>query len=112
LFNELDESGDGFICWEEFSTILTNERIKTWFVAMEVDISELPVLFEMLDDGDGQIGRAEFINSGKKIKGNSKSMDILSLRSELKRVSKSVGWIKNAMTMGQQSSDIFSSQVS
>mmetsp|Transcript_172792 Transcript_172792/g.553917 ORF Transcript_172792/g.553917 Transcript_172792/m.553917 type:complete len:160 (-) Transcript_172792:150-629(-) len=111
LFNELDESGDGFISWEEFSSVLKNERIKTWFAAMEVDISELPALFEMLDDGDRQIGRDEFITSVKKIKGNSKSMDIPALRSELKRVTKNIGWIKDAMITGRQSSDIASSQV-
>jgi len=65
LFNEVDESGDGDVSWDEFSAVLTNCKLPTWFAAMEVDPSELEFLFEMLDDGDGQIGKDEFISAIK-----------------------------------------------
>jgi len=93
LFNALDESGDGAITWDEFESVLTDEKMKAWFAAIEVDAHELSSLFELLDDGDGQILRDEFIDSIKKLKGPAKSTDLLSLRRECRKLAKHVSLI-------------------
>eukprot|EP00445_Apocalathium_hangoei_P063788 CAMPEP_0204114932 /NCGR_PEP_ID=MMETSP0361-20130328/4549_1 /ASSEMBLY_ACC=CAM_ASM_000343 /TAXON_ID=268821 /ORGANISM="Scrippsiella Hangoei, Strain SHTV-5" /LENGTH=299 /DNA_ID=CAMNT_0051065541 /DNA_START=37 /DNA_END=936 /DNA_ORIENTATION=- len=97
LFNEVDDSGDGHLSWDEFSAVLKNHRIRTWFAAMEVDPSELEFLFEMLDDGDGKIGKDEFISAMQKMKGGSKAMDIVALHHETKKLAKDVVWIKDTL---------------
>jgi len=97
LFDEVDESGDGQLSRDEFSAVLTNHRFQTWFAAMEVDPSELEFLFEMLDDGDGKIGKDEFISAMQKMKGGSKAMDIVALHHETKKLAKDVVWIKDTL---------------
>jgi len=100
LFDELDESGDGYITMDEFSNVMSSSRIQSWFTAMDVDVSDLKALFEMMDDGDGQIGREEFIDSVKKIHGGSKTIDMIALLQETRKLAKSVMWIKD--TLGQR----------
>jgi len=105
LFNELDESGDGHISFHEFSTVMSSNRIKSWFRAMEVDVSDLKALFDMMDDGDGEISREEFITSVKKIKGGSTTIDMLALLQETRKSAKSVVWIKDTLAQPHWASD-------
>eukprot|EP00442_Polarella_glacialis_P030970 CAMPEP_0115117350 /NCGR_PEP_ID=MMETSP0227-20121206/43828_1 /TAXON_ID=89957 /ORGANISM="Polarella glacialis, Strain CCMP 1383" /LENGTH=67 /DNA_ID=CAMNT_0002518381 /DNA_START=27 /DNA_END=226 /DNA_ORIENTATION=+ len=39
LFRELDCSGDGFVSWEEFTVLLTDDRLSSFLSAMEIDAS-------------------------------------------------------------------------
>lgn len=85
LFKILDESGDGLISKEEFDKVQTDARVRTWFSALEVDASEAPMIFELLDDGDGTITQEEFLNGVKAFKGFAKGTDMMLLSREVKR---------------------------
>merc|ERR1719330_888209 len=92
LFSKLDVSGDGLINREEFEVALEEPRVRHWFGALEIDVSDVPKLFLMLDDGDGQISRGEFIYGLKKVKGAAQSIDLLYLTKEMLRIGKHVGY--------------------
>merc|ERR1712060_150044 len=66
-------------------------RVRHWFGALEIDVSDVPKLFLMLDDGDGQISKEEFIYGLKKVKGVAQSIDLLALTKECQRMGKTMG---------------------
>merc|ERR1719221_602760 len=91
LFTSLDGTGDGTITREEFDAALRQPRVRHWFGALEIDVSDVPKLFLMLDDGDGQISKEEFISGLKKVKGTARSIDLLQLTKECQRIGRSMG---------------------
>jgi len=97
LFSALDSSGDGLITRGEFDEVLTDSRVKTWFAAMEVDATEVSRLFDLLDDGDGEIGREEFIRGIKALKGGAKGTDMLALTRDVKNNHKLMSTINAKM---------------
>jgi voltage-gated sodium channel len=79
LFHKFDVSGDGVLTRSEFSAILHNPRVKTLLSAMELDIDNPDLVFDLADDGDGQMNAEEMANSFGKLKGSARSMDIWEL---------------------------------
>eukprot|EP00747_Dinoflagellata_sp_TGD_P068325 gnl/TRDRNA2_/TRDRNA2_155664_c0_seq1.p1 gnl/TRDRNA2_/TRDRNA2_155664_c0~~gnl/TRDRNA2_/TRDRNA2_155664_c0_seq1.p1 ORF type:complete len:673 (+),score=90.59 gnl/TRDRNA2_/TRDRNA2_155664_c0_seq1:105-2123(+) len=79
VFNELDASGDGHVPWSEFKKAMDDDRMKTWLSALEIDVRDLELLFKMLDDGDGQVDRGEFIRGVADTMGTAKSSDVVKL---------------------------------
>merc|ERR1719189_3113084 len=75
LFTLLDESGDGYISRDEFDSALQQPRVRHWFAALEVDVSDVPKLFQMLEDGDGQVSKEDFIDGLKRVKGAAQSSE-------------------------------------
>lgn len=85
LFAYLDESGDGMITKEEFLNVLEDDRIRTWFGSLEVDVSEAEEIFDLLDKGDGSVNQEEFLNGLQALKGGAKATDIMRLNAELRK---------------------------
>merc|ERR1740121_1964554 len=86
LFTSLDESCDGLITREEFDAALKQPRVKYWFGALGVDVSDVPKLFLMLDNGRGQISKQEFIDGLKRAGGAVQVMDIVAIKHDLKQL--------------------------
>mmetsp|Transcript_42608 Transcript_42608/g.92841 ORF Transcript_42608/g.92841 Transcript_42608/m.92841 type:complete len:120 (+) Transcript_42608:3-362(+) len=86
LFQHLDISGDGLVSYEEFKSMLDKPEVKAWLSALEIDSHDLDVLFEILDDGDGQISLEEFTRGAVRVKGLAKSMDQVHVLAILKRL--------------------------
>eukprot|EP00811_Abedinium_folium_P009326 NODE_1861_length_2351_cov_9.726619.p1 GENE.NODE_1861_length_2351_cov_9.726619~~NODE_1861_length_2351_cov_9.726619.p1 ORF type:complete len:730 (+),score=120.81 NODE_1861_length_2351_cov_9.726619:107-2191(+) len=86
LFDTLDESHDGKIGKEELKEVLKKPAVRTWFGALEIDTGEAEELFDILDDGDGEINREEFVRGTQSIKGFSKAKDVFVLHRDLKRI--------------------------
>merc|ERR1719277_2444482 len=96
LFSSLDEPGDGQISREEFDVALQQPRVRHWFGALEIDVSDVPKLYLMLDDGDGHISKEEFIEGLKKIKGPAQSIDLLLLQKECRKIGRQVGFARGS----------------
>jgi len=79
LFKAMDSSGDGYITRDEFQQVLQDQRIKMWFSALDVDISEVEKLFDLLDDGDGEIAKDEFFAGVQSCKGAAKVTDMMGM---------------------------------
>merc|ERR1712176_629357 len=87
----MDESGDGLISREEFDKAMKNPRVRYWFAALEIDLTHLPRLFQMLDiEGDNTISHEEFILGIKKLKGQAQSVDVLHILKEVQKLSKAL----------------------
>eukprot|EP00811_Abedinium_folium_P032499 NODE_5539_length_1759_cov_7.841912.p1 GENE.NODE_5539_length_1759_cov_7.841912~~NODE_5539_length_1759_cov_7.841912.p1 ORF type:complete len:530 (+),score=140.62 NODE_5539_length_1759_cov_7.841912:120-1592(+) len=77
LFDAVDISGDGFIDKEEFDHVLGDPRVKSWFAALELDVSDIVDIFQVMDyDGDGEISKEEFFNAVRTIKGPARRTDL------------------------------------
>jgi len=91
LFTSLDESGDGSITREEFDAALAQPRVRHWFAALEIDVSDVPKLFAMLDNGHSMISKEEFILGLKKVKGAAQAIDVLALTKECQKIGRAMG---------------------
>lgn len=79
LFNELDDSGDGFLNREEFEHLTTDPRMKAWLAAMEIDVQDAGLVFRMVDDGDNRLTVHEVVAGFAKLKGPAKQIDMARL---------------------------------
>merc|ERR1711933_160435 len=50
LFEEAEESGDGYLNFDEVRKILCDSKVRMWLGAMDLDVSDIDTLFRMLDD--------------------------------------------------------------
>ncbi|CAE8583290.1 unnamed protein product, partial [Polarella glacialis] len=99
LFRELDASGDGVVSWEEFAVLLTDDRLRAFLSAMEIDASDLQGLFEVLGDGSGNLSADDFIAGARRIKGDAKAVDMAQLLSIVKRLDSK---LESSATCSQQ----------
>merc|ERR1712107_622817 len=86
LFDTFDTSGDGKIDIVEFEVLKSDPVVKCWFSALEVDASDVDKLFQLLDPGDGEICRKDFIDGVRAIRGLAKKTDILEIKRQLKDI--------------------------
>ncbi|CAE7881238.1 Catsper1, partial [Symbiodinium microadriaticum] len=61
IFNAIDHTGNGMITEDRLAVILENPKVKAYFQLMDLDVHESHVLFDLLDNGDGQVTLEEFV---------------------------------------------------
>jgi len=87
FFAEVDLNGDGWLSWSEFQQALDDPLVKQWLTTLGVEMIELEDLFDLMDDGDGQISMDEFITGVNKLKGQARSVDLVNVLTLVKRLS-------------------------
>eukprot|EP00435_Cladocopium_sp_Y103_P042583 s1127_g11.t2 len=87
LFRQVDTSGDGNIDIKEFERLLEHPRLQLWLHQLEIETTDLVGLFNMLDDGDGEISLEEFESGILRIKGMARSFDVNKIQRDLTRLS-------------------------
>jgi len=97
VFNKLDDSGDGYVTWEEFRPLLTDKRLQTYLHSLQIDTHDLHLLFEMMQSSDGTLDIHEFVNSLSRVKGPSKSIDVLKLQTMCGKMDKKVSSLLGAI---------------
>lgn len=90
FFDQADSSGDGMVSWPEFAAVLQDPRVTALLSVLEVDFDEAEEFFNLLDDGDGKISVPEFLSGVLRIKGGAKSIDVMLLISENRRMMRHV----------------------
>merc|ERR1719464_1911837 len=88
LFAEADDSGDGYLSRSEFEEILSDPRVKSWLAAMELEVRDAELVFELVDDGDHRISAEELVRGFARLKGTARSLDMVTVMHELRRVEK------------------------
>jgi len=83
LFSAMDTSADGMVTLDEFAQLIENPKLRFWMSQLELDYHDLLGLFEMLDDGDGEISMKEFVENAQKLKGPAKAIDMYRMESKI-----------------------------
>merc|ERR1712151_633363 len=86
MFNTLDESGDGFVSWDEFKPLLTDPSLRLMLSTLELDAKDAEMLFTLLDDGDGMLSADEFVQGAQNIKGTAKALDLVAVLNIVRRI--------------------------
>lgn len=79
VFESADVSGDGVLTKEEFRGMLTVPTIKHYLSHLDIEVHDAEGLFDLLDDGDGQVTLSEFVQGVTRMKGQARSADMVSL---------------------------------
>jgi len=87
VLTEADNDTSGTINWKEFQRYLEDPRMKDFFKAIELDVTEARGLFKLLDvDESDEVPIDEFVTGCFRLKGASKGLDLASLMHENKRI--------------------------
>jgi len=90
VFTSMDTDGGGTISWEEFSRSFEDEELsKTWKV-LDIDQKDAWELFQLLDDGDGEITIDDFIEALHRMRGVAQAKDMFRLQKMLVLVMNSI----------------------
>merc|ERR1712110_361859 len=83
LFLEADTDGSGALSWTEFEEFIQDEKIKAFFMSLELDISSCSRIFHLLDaSGDGVLEAHEFVEGCIELRGMARKADITLLQRE------------------------------
>jgi hypothetical protein len=77
MFNSLDEDGSGALSREEFTDVLDDVGFLRQMKMLDIDLEELPDIFDILDDGDGEVTTEEFCMGITRLQGVAMSRDML-----------------------------------
>jgi hypothetical protein len=87
LFVEADVDGSGSLSFSEFETFMQDEKIKAFFMALELDMSSCSRIFHLLDASeDGKLEAHEFVEGCIELRGFARKVDITLLQRENKAV--------------------------
>jgi len=79
FLRDADSSGDGGLSKDEFRDILQSGDVKVWFAAQDLDAGDADYLYDLLDDGDGNLTVGELIAGVARLKGAARSIDLFGL---------------------------------
>jgi len=77
MFFDLDEDGTGTLDAQEFEAVLVDVNFARMMKMLDVDLDELPDIFDILNDGSGEISVEAFITGLKRMQGPAMSRDML-----------------------------------
>merc|ERR1712151_211892 len=86
MFMTLDESGDGFVSWDEFKPLLTDPSLGLMMSTLELDAKDAEMMWTALDNGDGQLSADEFVQGAQSIKGTAKALDMVAVLNKVTRI--------------------------
>merc|ERR1712137_1477867 len=76
LLRKADASGDGTVSLDEFQTLLEDPTMRLWLSAQDIDVGDSALLFDLLDNGDGELTANELCSGISRLKGPARSFDI------------------------------------
>eukprot|EP00811_Abedinium_folium_P028874 NODE_4505_length_1883_cov_5.449317.p1 GENE.NODE_4505_length_1883_cov_5.449317~~NODE_4505_length_1883_cov_5.449317.p1 ORF type:complete len:571 (-),score=140.50 NODE_4505_length_1883_cov_5.449317:169-1764(-) len=79
LLCSLDRSHDGAVDRAEFLSLMSDERLKVWLMAMDVEVENVDVLFDMLANGADLITVEGFIKGISRLRGPARSIDLVAV---------------------------------
>lgn len=91
VFHALDQTGDGLVSWDEFSSMLHDEEVKNFMAILELDVHDCCNVFRILDtDASGGVTCLEFIEGVKHIRGTAKRIDVATLMTVTRKIEKKI----------------------
>jgi hypothetical protein len=98
LFSKFDAEGDGYLSREEFREIAKNPLVKTWLSAMDLEMTDTDLVFDLADGGDNKMNAKEMVFGFSRLKGTARSIDIWALISLVRRCVHEIEKLSNTET--------------
>lgn len=77
FFQEADMDGNGRLSWDEFEHYMQNEKVKAFFQALDLDVTQAHTVFELLDsDESNEVTVDDFIDGCMRLKGQARNVDL------------------------------------
>lgn len=90
IFHEADSQGSGSLTWSELQQHLLDARVRAYFKTLDIDYQDLKTFFELLQDNADEeepaVDIASFVSACMRLKGNAKSVDVMALRYEQRKL--------------------------
>jgi len=86
LFDEADTNGDSALDMEELDRLLLHPKVCVWLAELGVDASDTQLLFDLLDDGDGQLSKQEFVGGITRLKGEARAQDLVPVAAKCSKI--------------------------
>jgi len=98
IFEEMDDDGGGTISLPEFEEGLNDEKVKAFFSALKLDVTDARSFFKLFDkEQEDQITLDEFLEGCYKLQGYSRSLDTRQLQRQLDILCDSVASLRAAL---------------
>eukprot|EP00927_Polykrikos_kofoidii_P040798 TRINITY_DN34808_c0_g1_i1.p1 TRINITY_DN34808_c0_g1~~TRINITY_DN34808_c0_g1_i1.p1 ORF type:complete len:495 (-),score=96.03 TRINITY_DN34808_c0_g1_i1:187-1671(-) len=111
FFKELDADGSGQISFEEFTLAAKDRKVRQKLRSMDIMPKDMLQVWDLLDDGDGELSVNEFVDGLRRLQGEAKAKDILILQRELKILQNSVEDIEYSMDSSRDRLDHVRTQI-
>lgn len=90
MFMDMDADGSEQLSRDEIAKAWQNRKVRKKFRTMDIGKKDLNILWEALDDGDGELSIEEFTGGMRKLKGEAKAKDILKLFKQVRILESSI----------------------
>eukprot|EP00927_Polykrikos_kofoidii_P045286 TRINITY_DN3920_c2_g1_i1.p1 TRINITY_DN3920_c2_g1~~TRINITY_DN3920_c2_g1_i1.p1 ORF type:complete len:592 (+),score=81.33 TRINITY_DN3920_c2_g1_i1:61-1836(+) len=90
LFTVMDLSGDGHLSPEEIRLCFSDPTVRAWLEALDIEVDDACTVFALIDDGDGVITHAEFIDGIRRVKGPAKNSQVLTVLKEVRQLKRAL----------------------
>jgi len=98
VFEHADVSGDGVLSYDELVRIFKDPAVRTYFSALELDVHEVSMLFDVMDNGDGSITYDEFIQGVTRLRGQARGLDVVVLQRDIEKLRKEVRGVTRTLS--------------
>jgi len=100
FFQEADRDRSGKLSLEEFRLHLRNKNVSAYFRALDLDVSQAEVLFNLLDqDGSNLVSLEEFLSGCMRLKGQARSIDVNMLLHENRALSNKISQLVSVVRL-------------
>merc|ERR1719362_94071 len=107
IFEEMDHDGGGTISLAEFEEGLNDEKVKAFFSALKLDVTDARSFFKLFDkEQEDQITLDEFLEGCYKLQGYSRSLDTRQLQRQLDILCDSVASLRAALVQAVASGQL------
>lgn len=102
LFQAMDTDDSGSLSWEEFQASFSDPQMRRNWMLLDFQPSDCKELFNLLDDGEGQIEIEEFMEALSQMKGVAMAKDVYRLQKLVTNWRIQCGWVPSPKATGQR----------
>jgi len=97
FFELMDEDKSGKISQSELYKAARQRKVRQKLRALDIMPKDIDELWDILDDGDGELDVNEFVNGVRRLRGEARAKDVLRIQRELRMLEQSVDSIEESM---------------
>lgn len=83
LFSKADRDEGGTLSVHEFRAVMKHDDVKAWMESMGLELEDLDKVWRLIADGNGELTCDQLTDGVAKVKGEAKSIDVLSVVQDL-----------------------------